>query len=316
MKLNGSEILLECLLEQKVDTVFGYPGGAVLNIYDALYKYGGKIRHIRTSHEQGACHAADGYARSTGKTGVVIATSGPGATNLVTGIATAYMDSVPLVAITGQVPTTLLGKDSFQEIDITGITIPITKHNYIVKDVDKLADIVREAFLIAKTGRPGPVLIDICKNVTSAYAEYEKKDDYYSHRLDKLKQNCECETGDLEKAAEIINEAKRPFVLSGGGVTISDSNELLYEMVMKIKSPVATTLMGVSSFPVKNSLFTGLVGMHGSVTSNRAANSCDLLIAVGARFSDRVVGDIEKFASSAKVIHIDVDPAEIGRAHV
>ncbi len=313
MKLNGSQILLECLLEQKVDTVFGYPGGAVLNIYDALYDYQDRIRHIRTSHEQGACHAADGYARATGKTGVVMATSGPGATNLVTGIATAYMDSVPLVAITGQVPKALLGKDSFQEIDISGITMPITKHNYIVKDVGTLADIVREAFLIAKTGRPGPVLIDICKDVTSAVSEYEKKEIYDSPRLRKLRVNCECAEGEIIKAAEMINAAKKPFILSGGGVTISDSRELLFELSHKARIPVATTLMGVSSFPVKNKLFTGLVGMHGSVTSNNAASSCDLLIAIGARFSDRVVGDIEKFAQNAKVIHIDVDPAEINK---
>jgi acetolactate synthase I/II/III large subunit len=313
MKLNGSEILLECLLEQNVDVVFGYPGGAVLNIYDALYKYSDRIRHIRTSHEQGACHAADGYARATGRTGVVIATSGPGATNLVTGIATAYMDSVPIVAITGQVPTSLLGKDSFQEIDITGITIPITKHNYIVKDVSDLADIVREAFLIARTGRPGPVLIDICKNATSAVAEYSRNDDFYSHRLDKIKLNCICGDTSIKEAAALINSSERPFILSGGGVTISDSNDLLFELAVKARIPVATTLMGVSSFPVKNELFTGLVGMHGSVASNRASDSCDLLIAIGARFSDRVVGDIEKFAVNAKIIHIDIDPAEINK---
>lgn len=313
MIMTGSEILIECLLEQKVDTVFGYPGGAVLNIYDTLYNYQDKINHIRTAHEQGACHAADGYARATGKVGVVMATSGPGATNLVTGIATAYMDSVPIVAITGQVPKALLGKDSFQEIDITGITIPITKHNYIVKDVNELADIVREAFMIARTGRPGPVLIDICKDATSATANYIENDKYYSKRLDKLKLLCDCKDSEMLKAVKLIDSSRRPFILAGGGVTISDSHELLYELAQKARIPVATTLMGVSSFPVRNELFTGLVGMHGSVTSNKAVNSCDLLIAIGARFSDRVVGDIKRFAQHAQVIHIDADPAEINK---
>lgn len=308
MKITGAQILIECLKEQGVDTVFGFPGGAVLNIYDALYKAKDDINHILTSHEQGASHAADGYARATGKVGVCIATSGPGATNLVTGIATAYMDSVPMIAITGQVATSLLGKDSFQEVDITGITIPITKHNYIVKDVNKLADVVREAFVIAKEGRPGPVLIDICKDVTAAVTEYEPK---------KPKKPKEASLGvtieEIDVAADIINNAKRPIILSGGGVSIAGANEEVQELANKALIPVTTTLMGMGSFPGTHELFTGMVGMHGTKTTNMAVSEADLFIAIGARFSDRVISDVRKFAPKAKIMHIDIDPAEIGK---
>lgn len=308
MKLTGSQILIECLKEQGVDTIFGFPGGAVLNIYDALYKAKDDIRHILTSHEQGASHAADGYARATGKVGVCIATSGPGATNLVTGIATAYMDSVPMVAITGQVPTALLGKDSFQEVDITGITMPITKHNYIVKDVDSLADVVREAFLIAKEGRPGPVLIDICKDVTAAVTEYKSKT---PKKLPDIPIGVS-ET-DIDEAVEVINSAKRPVILSGGGVSIAGANEEVYEFASKAKIPVTTTLMGMGSFPGSSELFMGMIGMHGAKTTNLAVSESDLFIAIGARFSDRVISNVKKFAPDAKIMHIDIDPAEIGK---
>lgn len=308
MKLTGAEILIECLKEQGVDTVFGFPGGAVLYIYDALYKASEEITHVLTSHEQGASHAADGYARATGKVGVCIATSGPGATNLVTGIATAYMDSVAMVAITGQVPTSLLGKDSFQEVDITGITMPITKHNYIVKDVTKLADIVREAFIIAKEGRPGPVLIDICKDVTAALTEFE-------HKVLKKPQIASIGVTDpeIDEAAAVINDSKRPIILSGGGVSIAGANEEVLELAEKAKIPVTTTLMGLGSFPGTHDLFTGLVGMHGTKTSNMAVSESDLFIAIGARFSDRVISNVKKFAPNAKIMHIDIDPAEIGK---
>lgn len=308
MKLTGSEILIECLKEQNVDTVFGFPGGAVLNIYDALYKAKDSIRHILTSHEQGASHAADGYARATGKVGVCIATSGPGATNLVTGIATAYMDSVPMVAITGQVATTLLGKDSFQEVDITGITMPITKHNYIVKDVTELAGKIREAFKIAKEGRPGPVLIDICKDVTAATTEYTPKKPKTSEETD-----IGVKESKIEEAARVINEAQKPIILSGGGVSISGANEELIKFVEKTKIPVTTTLMGMGAFPGTNDLFMGMIGMHGAKTTNLAVSESDLFIAIGARFSDRVISDVKKFAPNAKIMHIDIDPAEIGK---
>lgn len=308
MKITGAQILIECLKEQGVDTIFGFPGGAVLNIYDALYKAKDDIKHVLTSHEQGASHAADGYARATGKVGVCLATSGPGATNLVTGIATAYMDSVPMVAITGQVATSLLGKDSFQEVDITGITIPITKHNFIVKDVDKLADVVREAFAIAKEGRPGPVLIDICKDVTAAVTEYEPK------TPGKLE---EAPTGvtldEIDGAAELINNAKRPIILSGGGVSIAGASAEVLELASKAMIPVTTTLMGMGTFPSNHDLFTGMIGMHGTKTSNMAVSESDLFIAIGARFSDRVISDVRKFAPEAKIMHIDIDPAEIGK---
>jgi acetolactate synthase-1/2/3 large subunit len=308
MVLTGAQILVECLKEQGVDTVFGFPGGAVLNIYDALYESRHEIRHILTSHEQGASHAADGYARATGKTGVCIATSGPGAPNLVTGIATAYMDSVPMVAITGQVATELLGRDSFQEVDITGITMPITKHNFIVKDVTRLAGIVRDAFMIASSGRPGPVLIDICKDVTAARAEYEPV------KPEALK---EAPIGvspeELDMAADVINCAKRPSILSGGGVSIAHADAELLTLAEKARIPVATTLMGLGSFPGNHELFTGLVGMHGTRTSNMAVSESDLFIAIGARFSDRVISNVRKFAPDAKIMHIDIDPAEIGK---
>ncbi len=308
MRLTGAEILIECLKEQGVDTVFGFPGGAVLNIYDALYMARNEIRHILTSHEQGASHAADGYARATGRTGVCIATSGPGATNLVTGIATAYMDSVPMVAITGQVSTNLLGKDSFQEVDITGITMPVTKHNYIVKDVQKLAGVVREAFKIAASGRPGPVLIDICKDVTAGFAEYE---------FDKAKE-MECpQIGvtrfELDEAAAVISSAQKPVILSGGGVSIAGAEAEMLALAEKARIPVATTLMGLGSFPGTHELFTGLVGMHGTRTSNMAVSETDLFIAIGARFSDRVISNVKQFAPNANIMHIDIDPAEIGK---
>lgn len=307
-RLNGAEILIECLKEQGVDTVFGFPGGAVLNIYDALYKAGNEIRHILTSHEQGASHAADGYARATGKTGVCVATSGPGATNLVTGIATAYMDSVPMVAITGQVSTALLGKDSFQEVDITGITMPVTKHNYIVKDVEKLAGTVRDAFRIAASGRPGPVLVDICKDVTAAWADFEPAPP---------EKTAEPPVGvtpaELDRAAVLIREAKKPIILSGGGVSIAGAHPELRCLAEKAKIPVTTTLMGLGSFPGTHELFTGLVGMHGTRTSNMAVSEADIFIAIGARFSDRVISNVKRFAPNAKIMHIDIDPAEIGK---
>ncbi len=308
MRLNGSDILIECLKEQGVDTVFGFPGGAVLNIYDALYKARNEIRHILTSHEQGAAHAADGYARATGKTGVCIATSGPGATNLVTGIATAYMDSVPMVAITGQVSTALLGKDSFQEVDITGITMPVTKHNYIVKDVNKLADTVRDAFRIAASGRPGPVLVDICKDVSAAYAEYDPvKPEVIEYPPIGVT------TRELDRAAEVINASQKPIILSGGGVSIAGAAPELMRFAEKAGIPVTTTLMGLGSFPGTHELFTGLVGMHGTRTSNMAVSEADLFIAVGARFSDRVISNVKRFAPNARIMHIDIDPAEIGK---
>lgn len=308
MMLTGSQILIECLKEQGVDTIFGFPGGAVLNIYDELYRARNDIRHILTSHEQGAAHAADGYARATGKVGVCIATSGPGATNLVTGIATAYMDSVPMVAITGQVATTLLGKDSFQEVDITGITMPITKHNFIVKGVDRLADVVREAFFIAKEGRPGPVLIDICKDVTSASAEYERKS---PKRLPTV--SIGVDEKDIEEAVEAINSAKRPVILAGGGVSIAGADKELLELATNAKIPVTTTLMGMGSFSGTNEFFMGMIGMHGTRTTNMAVSESDLFIAIGARFSDRVISDVRKFAPKASIMHIDIDPAEIGK---
>ena len=308
MKLNGSQIVVECLKEQGVDTIFGYPGGAILNIYDELYKHSKEITHILTSHEQGASHAADGYARATGKVGVCLATSGPGATNLVTGIATAYMDSVPMVAITANVGVPLLGKDSFQEIDISGVTMPITKHNYIVKNVEELADTIRNAFRIAKEGRPGPVLVDIPKDVTAAVTEYEavvpekieRKTDYVR-------------TEDLEKAAKLINESKKPFILVGGGAVISDAQEELKELAEKIEAPVGDTLMGKGAFDGRDEKYTGMAGMHGTKATNLGITECDLLIAVGARFSDRVVGNASKFAKNAKILHIDIDPAEINK---
>ncbi|MGL5616188.1 MAG: biosynthetic-type acetolactate synthase large subunit [Sarcina sp.] len=307
MLLNGSEILIQCLLEQGVDTIFGYPGGSVLNIYDALYKYKDKINHILTCHEQGAAHAADGYARSTGKVGVCLATSGPGATNLVTGIATAYMDSIPMVAITGNVPKNLLGKDSFQEVDITGITMPITKHNYIVKDINKLADIVREAFIIAKSGRPGPVLIDIPKDITAQRTIYE----YKSPKA--VKRSTEhISDKSLSEAAKLINQSVRPFIYAGGGVILSEASKELSKFAKKINAPVSSSLMGLGAFDESDELFTGMVGMHGTKASNLMITKSDLIICIGARFSDRVVGQ-KKHIKNAEIIHIDVDPAEINK---
>ncbi|MBR6642309.1 MAG: biosynthetic-type acetolactate synthase large subunit [Lachnospiraceae bacterium] len=308
MLLNGSEILVECLKEQGVDTIFGYPGGAVLNIYDALYKHSDEIRHILTSHEQGAAHAADGYARATGKVGVCLATSGPGATNLVTGIATAYMDSVPMVAITGNVGAALLGRDSFQEIDIAGVTMPITKHNFIVKDVTQLADTIRRAFKIAKTGRPGPVLVDITKNVTATETEYEPKTPEEIARISDT--ICEC---DLKEAAELINKAKKPMIFVGGGAVISEAAAEVKELVEKLDAPICDSLMGKGAMDGTDEHYTGMLGMHGTKTSNLGVTQCDLLIAIGVRFSDRVAGNAKKFAPKAKIVHIDIDPAEINK---
>jgi len=310
LKLSGSDIIIECLKEQKVDTVFGFPGGAVLNIYDSLYKRGEGINHILTAHEQGAAHAADGYARATGKTGVCMATSGPGATNLVTGIATAYMDSVPVVAITGQVHSSLIGKDSFQEVDITGITMPITKHNFLVKDIEKLADTIRMAFEIASAGRPGPVLVDICKDVTIKETEFKPAGE--KSRLNKKIKNSFTEK-DLDEAAIAVQKSERPVILSGGGSIIAGVTDILIELSKKIKAPIATTLMGTGSVPYNYPLYMGLLGMHGTRVSNRAVSECDLLITVGARFSDRVISDMNRFAPKARIMHIDADPAEINK---
>ena len=307
MKLNGSEILVKCLLEQGVDTLFGYPGGAVLNIYDALYKNRDKINHILTCHEQGAAHAADGYARATGKVGVCLATSGPGATNLVTGIATAYMDSIPMVAITGNVHKSLLGKDSFQEVDIAGITMPITKHNYIVKDIKDLQNVLREAFYIARKGRPGPVLVDITKDVTGEIFEYE----YKAPRS--IKRSTEYITDSaIGKIADIINESKRPFIYAGGGVISSEAEKELKKLAKKIKAPVSSSLMGLSAYDGTDELATGMIGMHGTKASNLLAVECDVMLCIGARFSDRVIGRRDHI-SNAQVIHIDIDPAEINK---
>ena len=308
MKLNGSEIIVECLKEQNVDTIFGYPGGAILNVYDALYKHSDEITHILTSHEQGASHAADGYARATGKVGVCFATSGPGATNLVTGIATAYMDSIPVVAITCNVTVPLLGKDSFQEIEIAGVTMPITKHNFIVKDVTKLADVIRAAFRIAKEGRPGPVLIDVTKDVTAAECDYIKETPKTIERqTDTIKEE------DVERAVEMIKASKRPYVFVGGGVIASDASDELARFVKKIDAPVADSLMGKGAFDGTDPHYTGMLGMHGTKTSNFGVSECDLLIAIGARFSDRVTGNANKFAKNAKILHFDIDAAEINK---
>ena len=307
MQLTGSEIVIECLKEQGVDTVFGYPGGAILNVYDELYKHQNEIKHILTSHEQGAAHAADGYARATGKVGVCLATSGPGATNLVTGIATAYMDSIPIVAITCNVGVSLLGKDSFQEIDITGITLPITKHNFIVKDVNNLAATIRKAFAIAKKGRPGPVLIDIPKDVTANKAEYVKEKPVVVEPSQNI-----CET-QLDTAVEMIKEAKKPYIFVGGGAILSGASEELYTFAKKVDAPVTDSLMGKGAFPGTDPLYTGMLGMHGTKTSNYGVSECDLLIVIGARFSDRVTGNAQKFAQNAKIIQIDVDVAEMNK---
>ncbi len=307
MLLNGSQIVIECLKEQGVDTVFGYPGGSILNIYDELYKHTDEITHILTSHEQGASHAADGYARATGKVGVCLATSGPGATNLVTGIATAYMDSVPLVAITANVTLPLLGKDSFQEVDIAGVTMPITKHGYIVKDVTKLADTLRKAFKIAKSGRPGPVLVDITKDVTANTCEFVPAKPEPPEIKNAYTEN------DINTALDLIRNAKKPFIYLGGGAIISGASREVKEFAEKIDAPVCDTLMAKGAFDGKSELYTGMVGMHGTKTSNFGVSQCDLLIALGARFSDRVIGNPKKFAENAKILHIDIDAAEVNK---
>ena len=308
MELTGSQILVECLKEQGVDTVFGYPGGAILNVYDELYKHSDEIRHILTSHEQGASHAADGYARATGKVGVCLATSGPGATNLVTGIATAYMDSVPMVAITCNVGKGLLGRDSFQEVDISGITMPITKHNFIIKDAEALAPALRKAFDIARSGRPGPVLVDITKNATADKTDYEyKKPEEPKRVTDTIKDE------DIEKALEMIREAERPFIFVGGGSVISGASEMVNIFAHKVNAPVCDSLMGKGAFNGTDPLYTGMLGMHGTKASNFGVAHCDLLITLGARFSDRVTGDTSRFAKKAKILQIDIDPAEINK---
>ena len=307
MQLTGAEIVIECLKEQGVDTVFGYPGGTILNVYDALYKHQDEIFHILTSHEQGAAHAADGYARATGKVGVCMATSGPGATNLVTGIATAFMDSIPMVAITANVNLPLLGKDSFQEVDIAGVTMPITKHGFIVKDVNNLASTIRKAFKIAKSGRPGPVLVDITKDVTAAVCEFEKKAPAVIQKVNRFTEE------EMKKAIELIQNAKKPFIYVGGGAVASEAYEEVRTFAKKIQSPVCDTLMAKGVFDGYDDLYTGMIGMHGTKTSNFGVSQCDLLIALGARFSDRVVGNPKKFASDAKILHIDIDAAEIDK---
>ena len=308
MQMTGSQILIECLKEQGVDTVFGYPGGAILNVYDELYRHRSEIRHVLTSHEQGASHAADGYARATGRVGVCLATSGPGATNLVTGIATAYMDSVPLVAITCNVGVSLLGKDSFQEVDIAGITMPITKHNFIVKDVHRLADTLRRAFAIAKSGRPGPVLVDIPKDVTAATAAFENRP---LTPLSKKKEKISQES--LEKAARMIRASKRPYIFVGGGAVISGAAEELATFAGLVDAPVCDSLMGKGAFDGDDPAYSGMLGMHGTKASNFGVSRCDLLIAIGTRFSDRVIGNPKAFARDAKILHIDIDPAEINK---
>lgn len=307
MQLSGSDIIVECLLEQGADTVFGYPGGAVLNIYDSLYKYSDRIRHIITSHEQGACHAADGFARATGKTGVVIATSGPGATNLVTGIATAYMDSVPLVAITGNVSCNLLGLDSFQEVDITGISMPITKHNFIVKDVSELADTLRLAFRIAGSGRKGPVLVDIPKDITIAKCEY------FPAPAEKPVLPDAVSAEELDRAAALIADSERPYIYAGGGVIASEAFGELKRLAELCDAPVSCSLMGQGAYDQTDRRYIGMLGMHGTVKAAAALNSCDLFVAVGTRFSDRVIGDPSQFGKNAKIIHIDIDPAEFNK---
>jgi len=323
MKLSGANILMECLLEQGVDTVFGYPGGAIMPIYDSLYAYSDRIRHILTAHEQGASHAADGYARSSGKVGVCFATSGPGATNLVTGIATAYMDSSPVVFITANVGENLIGKDSFQEVDIVGISMPITKCNYLVRDVESLADIVREAFAIARGGRPGPVLIDIVRNVSLASAEYTplpKEEHHTSGRLGDLVRRAshdlkapEPDQGDIDHLAEMIAASKKPLLICGGGVVRGRADAAFMTFAKRIDSPVAITVMGGGGFPGRDPLTTGMIGMHGTQASNHACDACDLLIAVGCRFSDRVGLHFQTFAQNAKIVQIDIDRAEINK---
>ena len=311
MQLNGAEIVIECLKEQGVDTVFGYPGGAILNVYDELYKHRDEIRHILTSHEQGASHAADGYARATGKVGVCLATSGPGATNLVTGIATAYMDSIPIVAITCNVGVSLLGKDSFQEIDIAGITMPITKYSFIVKDVTKLADTIRKAFRIAKTGRPGPVLVDIPKDITAKVTEYIPEELGKCTKEDSSRKTPRMDEQRFDRVISMLEEAEKPFVFVGGGAVLSGASQELKEFVDKLDAPVTDSLMGKGAFPGTDPRYTGMLGMHGTKASNFGVSECDLLVVMGARFSDRVTGNTEKFAKNAKIIQIDIDSSEM-----
>ena len=313
MQLNGAEIVIECLKEQGVDTVFGYPGGAILNVYDELYKHRDEIRHILTSHEQGASHAADGYARATGKVGVCLATSGPGATNLVTGIATAYMDSIPIVAITCNVGVSLLGKDSFQEIDIAGITMPITKYSFIVKDVTKLADTIRKAFRIAKTGRPGPVLVDIPKDITAKVTEYIPEELGKCTKEDSSRKTPRMDEQRFDRVISMLEEAEKPFVFVGGGAVLSGASQELKEFVDKLDAPVTDSLMGKGAFPGTDPRYTGMLGMHGTNASNFGVSECDLLVVMGARFSDRVTGNTEKFAKNAKIIQLDIDPVEINK---
>ena len=313
MQLNGAEIVIECLKEQGVDTVFGYPGGAILNVYDELYKHRDEIRHILTSHEQGASHAADGYARATGKVGVCLATSGPGATNLVTGIATAYMDSIPIVAITCNVVVSLLGKDSFQEIDIAGITMPITKYSFIVKDVTKLADTIRKAFRIAKTGRPGPVLVDIPKDITAKVTEYIPEELGKCTKEDSSRKTPRMDEQRFDRVISMLEEAEKPFVFVGGGAVLSGASQELKEFVDKLDAPVTDSLMGKGAFPGTDPRYTGMLGMHGTKASNFGVSECDLLVVMGARFSDRVTGNTEKFAKNAKIIQLDIDPVEINK---
>ena len=307
MQLKGSQILVETLIEQGVDTIFGYPGGAVLDIYEALYQRSDKITHYITSHEQGAAHAADGFARASGKVGVVLATSGPGATNLVTGIATAFLDSTPMVAITGNVGMSLLGKDSFQEVDITGVTMPITKHNYIVKDVTKLADTIREAFCLAKSGRPGPVLIDIPKNIQNDVCEYEP-----TSPVEALP-DPQFDEADIDAAVELIKKSKKPFIFAGGGVVLSDTSKELLEFADVLDAPIGTSMMGISAVPRNSDHFVGMVGMHGRFAATKSMYSADLIIAIGTRFSDRATGNKVKFCPNANIIHIDIDAAEINK---
>ncbi len=308
MQLTGAQIVIECLKEQGVDTVFGYPGGAILNVYDELYKHSHEIKHVLTSHEQGASHAADGYARATGKVGVCFATSGPGATNLVTGIATAYMDSVPMVALTCNVGVSLLGKDSFQEIDIAGITTPITKHNFIVKDVTKLAETIRRAFRIASKGRPGPVLVDIPKDVTSNKTEFKPVQIEAQERYAK-----DITEEAIARAVKMIRKSRKPYLFVGGGAVISGASQELLEFVEKVQLPVTDSLMGKGAFDGNHRLYTGMLGMHGTKAANYGVSECDLLIAVGVRFSDRVTGNARKFAKNAKILQFDIDPAEINK---
>ena len=308
MQLNGSQIMIECLLEQGVDTIFGYPGGTILNVYDELYRYQDRIRHILTSHEQGASHAADGYARATGKVGVCMATSGPGATNLVTGIATAYMDSVPMVAITCNVALPLLGKDTFQEVDIAGVTMPVTKHSFIVKDINDLAAVMRRAFKIAQTGRPGPVLVDVTKDVTAAVTDFvPQTPEIIQRQVNTIDQH------DIEDVVKVIKESEKPMIFVGGGAVISGAEKELQEFVKKVDAPVTDTLMGKGAFDGTEEYYTGMLGMHGTKTANLSVTECDLLLVLGARFSDRVTGNAKKFAYNAKIVHIDIDPAEINK---